>query len=273
MDWKQLAADIEAWFGKTGLWQRLALALIIYFVGTMVARLIRVVIYKAFLRGSHDETLSRFMSNMVFQVLRIFVVVIMLGSLGVDTTSLAALVGGAGVAIGFALRDTLGNFAAGVILILRRPFEEGHVIEAAGVLGVVEEITIVATKMRSLDNKAIVVPNGLIFGGVITNYNGNDTRRVDLVAGIGYGDDIDKARDLIRDILRENPLVLETPESEVFIAALADSSVNFNVRPWCKSEDYFAVSAEVTEAIKKRFDAAGISIPFPQQDVHLHQVG
>ncbi len=272
MDWNKLAADIQAWFDQAGFLQKLAMALIIYFVGMLIARIVRAVAYKAVMRGSKDETLSRFTSNIVLQGLRVVVIIAALGALGVDTTSLAALLGGAGVAVGFALRDTLSNFAAGVLLILRRPFEEGHLVEAAGTLGIVERITIVATKMRSLDNKSIIVPNGQVFGSVIINYDGKDTRRVDMTAGIGYSDDIDKARDVIRDILREHPLVLDTPEPDVWVGQLADSSVNFNVRPWCKTADYWTVYGDVTEAIKKRFDEADISIPFPQQDVHMHQV-
>jgi len=273
MDWIDIASRVEQWLNKSSPLQKLTLAALIYFVGMIAARIIRRLTRAAALRSTKDEMLARFVSNIVFLLLRVVVVVAMLGSLGVDTTSLAALIGGAGVAVGFALRDTLGNLAAGVLLILRRPFEEGHLVEVAGTLGIVEEITIVATQMRTLDNKSVIVPNGQVFGGVITNYNGKDTRRVDLVAGIGYGDDIDKARDVLFAILREHPLVLATPEPVVAVGELADSSVNFVVRPWCKSEDYLTVYAEVTESIKKRLDAAGISIPFPQQDVHMHQVG
>jgi small conductance mechanosensitive channel len=271
VDWKQIYIDVESWLNEEGIARQLVLAVLIYLVGMAVARIVRVVARKAALRSTKDEMLARFMSNIIFQLLRLVVVIAVLGRLGVDTTSLAALVGGAGVAVGFALRDTLGNLAAGVLLILRRPFEEGHLVEVAGTLGIVEEITIVSTRMRTLDNKSVIVPNGQVFAGVITNYNGKDTRRVDMLAGIGYSDDIDKARDVLRDILREHPLVLDTPEPDLFVGELADSSVNFVVRPWCKTADYWTVRGDVTEAIKKRFDAAGISIPFPQQDIHIHQ--
>ena len=266
---QQVGAKARAWFEAGG---SISVALVVLVVGWIVARFLKRFVAAAVLRGTKDEMLARFTSNVAHRAAQLVVVIAFLGKLGVDTTSLAAMLGGAGVAIGFALRDTLSNLSAGIILILRRPFEKGDLVEAAGVLGFVDEITMAATEMSTLDNKAVVVPNGLLFNNVITNYSAKKTRRVDLVAGIGYDDDQDKAREILAGILRDNPLVLAEPAPEVALIALADSSVNFNVRPWCKTADYWTVLSEVTSEIKRRFDAAGISIPYPQQDVHMHSV-
>ena len=272
MDLKAIWQTIYDYFAGPGLGQTILIALLIYIFGGFVIRFVRTIIYRTVMKTSHDDTLARFVSMIAHQLLRVILIIAILGTMGVDTTSLAAMLGGAGVALGFALRDTLGNLAAGILLIVHRPFNEGDVIEAAGVVGKVEQITIASTKLSTPDNKSLVIPNGLLSSGIITNFSRKDTRRVDLVAGIGYDDDIDKARGILDDILAQHPLVLADPAPLVAVSELADSSVNFLVRPWCKTEDYWTVSFEVTEQIKKRFDEAGVSIPFPQQDVHMHQV-
>jgi len=272
MDLKAIWLGVDKWLSEPGIGQTLVIAVLIYFLGGVIIRIVRKVVYKTVHRTSHDDMLARFASMLTSQLLRLILIIAVLGTMGVDTTSLAAMIGGAGVAIGFALRDTLGNLAAGILLIMHRPFNEGDLIEAAGEIGIVDEISIASTKMSTLDNKAVVIPNGLLSAGIITNYSRKDTRRVDLSAGIGYGDDIDKARSILEDLLAKHPLVLSDPAPQVAVSELADSSVNFVVRPWCKTTDYWIVNFEVTEQIKKAFDAAGVSIPFPQQDVHMHQV-
>jgi len=165
----------------------------------------------------------------------------------------------------------LQNFASGVLLIIFRPFKVGHFIEAAGVSGVVEEIGIFSTRLKTGDNREIIVPNGAIYGGTITNNSARDTRRIDMVFGIGYDDDIRKAKEIMQDILDADEHILKEPKPLIAVAELADSSVNFNVRPWVKSGDYWGVRYDVTEKIKLAFDAADISIPYPQMDVHVNQ--
>jgi small conductance mechanosensitive channel len=189
----------------------------------------------------------------------------------VNTTSLIALIGAAGLAIGLALQGSLQNLASGVMLIVFRPFKDGDFVEAGGTMGVVEEIGIFTTKMRTGDNKEVIVPNGQIFGGIITNYSKRDTRRVDMVFGIGYGDDIRKAKDIIAGIIAADERILKEPEPLIAVGELADSSVNFNVRPWVKSGDYWSVYFDLNEKIKLAFDDNGISIPFPQMDVHIEK--
>ena len=182
-----------------------------------------------------------------------------------------ALIGAAGLAIGLALQGSLQNLASGVMLIVFRPFKDGDFVEAGGTMGVVEEIGIFTTKMRTGDNKEVIVPNGQIFGGIITNYSKRETRRVDMVFGIGYGDDIRKAKDIISGIIAADERILKDPETLIAVGELADSSVNFNVRPWVKSGDYWGVYFDLNEKIKLAFDENGISIPFPQMDVYLQK--
>lgn len=199
----------------------------------------------------------------------IFIVIAALDQLGVNTTSMIALIGAAGLAIGLSLQGTLQNLASGIMLIVFRPFSDGDFIEAAGVSGVVENINIFTTTMRTGDNKEVIVPNGKIYGGTITNNSRRDTRRVDMVFGIGYDADLKKAKDILSKILEEDERVLKDPAPLVAVSALADSSVNFNVRPWCATSDYWKVYYDTHEKVKLTFDAEGISIPYPQMDVHL----
>ena len=223
-------------------------------------------------RSNVDETLVTFVANLAYMGLMALVVISALGQVGVNTTSFAALIAAAGLAIGFALQGSLGNFAAGVMLILFRPFNVGDFIEAAGVAGVVEEVQVFATRMRTGDNKTIIVPNGQITGGSIINYSAKDTRRVDLVFGIGYSDDLQKAKAILNEIVSADERVLADPEPVIAVLELADSSVNFAVRPWVKTGDYWGVFFDLQEKVKLEFDRQGVSIPFPQTDVHLHQL-
>jgi small conductance mechanosensitive channel len=213
--------------------------------------------------------LVNFIRSVAHIALILFVVVAALGQLGVDTTSLIALVGAAGLAIGLALQDSLKNFAAGVLLIFFRPFKEGDFVEVAGVSGVAEQITIFNTVMRTGDNREVIVPNGAIYSDIITNYNRRPTRRIDMIVGISYDSDIRLAKQVLAEIIAADERVLEDPAPKIAVAELADSSVNFICRPWVKTDDYWDAKWAITEQIKLRFDEAGIGIPFPQMDVHL----
>jgi small conductance mechanosensitive channel len=208
---------------------------------------------------------------MLYVVMQVFVIVAALEKLDIKTTSFIAVLGAAGLAVGLALQGSLSNFAAGVLMIIFKPFRVGDFIEAGGTMGTVVEISIFTTIINTMDNKKTIVPNGKVMGDNITNYSANNTRRVDLSAGISYADDIDKARAAIHAALSEVDGILQTPAPDILVSEMADSSVNFAVRPWCKPADYWGVYFAVTEAIKKRFDADGITIPFPQRDVHMYE--
>jgi small conductance mechanosensitive channel len=245
------------------------LAIAIVVVGRIVAKWLVKLVRKMLVRADYDPILVNFASSIVHALLLLVVFVAALDQLGVDTTSMVALVGAAGLAVGLALQGSLQNFAAGVMLILFRPFKEGDAVETAGVLGVVEHISIFSTTMKSFDNKEIIIPNGQIYSGVITNYSAKDTRRIDMVFGIGYDDDLLAAKKVMEDIVFKHDLVLAEPAPVIAVNELADSSVNFIVRPWVKSGDYWTVHADLIEKIKLAFDEKGISIPYPQMDVHL----
>ena len=218
------------------------------------------------------ELLRGFLVNTVRKVTMFVGFVLALSFLEVDIGPFLAAMGAAGFIIGFALQGTLSNFASGVMILLYQPFDLGDAVTVAGVTGSVESMTLVSTTVKTFDNQVLIVPNSKIWGEVITNITGSETRRVDLVFGIGYGDDIGKAEGVLNEILSKHELVLAEPEPLVKLAELADSSVNFNVRPWVKTSDYWTVFWDVTRQVKERFDAEGISIPFPQRDVHVHQV-
>lgn len=249
----------------------LIIALAIYVIGRwLVKRLIKLTAV-IMSRRKLDEALVEFITSIASVLLSFVVALIALEQLGIDTTSLMALLGAAGLAIGLALKDSLSNFAAGVMLILFKPFRLGDFVEAGGVAGVVEKISVFSTQFRTGDNREIVVPNSGIYGGVITNYSAKATRRIDLTIGIGYDDDIKKAREVLQHILQQDNRILAEPEPVIAVAELADSSVNFAVRPWVHSADYWAVQWDLLETIKLTFDEKGISIPYPQQDIHLRK--
>lgn len=222
-------------------------------------------------RGMSD-LLKRFINKIVRRLILLLGLVVALSSLGVNVGAVLALIGGGAFIIGLALQDTLGNFASGIMLLVYRPFDVGDVVEVAGVNGKIDNVSLVSTTIRTFDNKIILVPNGQVWGQVITNATASKERRVDMVFGIGYDDDADKAAAILEKIVKGHELVLDDPEPVVQLNELADSSVNFICRPWAKTEDYWKVFWDVTRAAKKEFDAAGITIPFPQRDVHLHQV-
>lgn len=250
----------------------ITMAIIIFVVGKFAIGIVTRLVKKLMSKAGLDNILISFISSIIKTVLLLFVVVASLNQLGVDTTSLIALIGAAGLAIGLSLQSTLQNLAAGVMLIVFRPFKDGDFIDAGGVMGTVEKINIFNTVMRTGDNREIIVPNGSVYGGTITNYSARETRRVDMVFGIGYNDDIRKAKEIINNILEADERVLSEPVPLVVVGELADSSVNFNVRPWCKSGDYWDVYFDTNENIKLAFDEAGISIPYPQMDIHMDKI-
>lgn len=248
-------------------------AIVILIVGRWVAKIIEKVIQKVMAGRKIDPTITSFTGNLTYIALLAFVIVAALGQLGIQTTSFIAVIGAAGLAVGLALQGSLSNFAAGFMMIIFRPFKLGDYIEAAGVAGTVEKIQIFTTQLMTPDNKIIIIPNAKLTEGNIVNWSAKGTRRVDLEVGIGYGDDIDKARTIISAVLSEEDRILKDPEPTIAVSALGDSSVNFVVRPWVVAADYWGVYFDLTEKIKKRFDAEGISIPFPQRDVHIYQHG
>lgn len=250
---------------------RVLAALVIFVVGRwVVGRLVRWFKFAAE-RASVDETLVKFLSNLIRLTLLVFVILTALGALGVPTTNFLAILGAAGLAIGLALKDSLSNFSSGVMLVIFRPFRVGDYIEAAGIGGTVEQIGIFNMLVVTPDNRVITVPNSLVFGDNITNFSARPTRRVDLVIGIGYGDSIAEARKLIRGVLDAHERVLKDPTPQILLLDLAESSVNIAVRPWVKTPDYWAVRGELLEQIKAALEDNGLSIPFPQRDVHLYK--
>ena len=251
----------------------IGMALIIFIFGRWIARAVTNAVGRLMKKAGLDESLVDFLGNLIYAALLVVVIIAALDKLGVDTTSVMAIFATAGLAVGLALKDSLGNLAAGVMLVLFKPFKLGDFIEAGGVTGVVESIRIFSTLLKTPDNREITVPNGQIYGGTIVNYSARDTRRIDMVFGIGYDDDIRLAKQLIEEIMAADARILKDPAATVAVAELADSSVNFNVRPWVKSEDYWDVRSDLLENVKLTFDERGISIPYPQTDVHLFSTG
>lgn len=263
-------ALIETYVIPWGL--KIIFALAIFYIGRMVVGAVIKVVTKLMQARNMDEILVTFLTSIMRWVLLLFVIIAALSQLGIDTTSLIALLGAAGLAIGLSLQSSLSNFASGVMLIIFRPLTKGDFVEAGGATGVVEKISIFTTTLTTPDNKEVIIPNGAILGGNITNFSARPTRRVDMVFGISYDDDIRKTKKLLEDILAADERILQDPAPVVALGALADSSVNFLVRPWVKSADYWQVFWDTTETVKLRFDAEGISIPYPQMDLHMKQV-
>ena len=246
-------------------------AIAILVIGAWIAKLFRKIIEKVLSNRKMDATIGSFVANLAYYALLAFVILAALGKLGIQTTSFVAVIGAAGLAIGLALQGSLANFAAGFLMIIFRPFKVGDYIDGAGTSGTVEKIQIFTTQLLTADNKTVIVPNASLTSGNIVNYSSTGTRRIDMTFGIGYEDDIDKAKQIITDAIANDERVLRSPEPLVAVSELADSSVNIVARPWSKSSDYWGVYFALTEKIKKRFDQAGISIPYPQRDVHLYE--
>ncbi len=262
----------------TKIWELLTIyglraifAVVVFIVGRWVAKVMTNFVEKVMNKKKVDPTIISFVANMTYVALLVFVVLAALGQLGIQTTSFIAVVGAAGLAIGLALQGSLSNFAAGFLMIIFRPFKVGDYIEGAGVAGTVESIQIFTTQLKSPDNKTVIIPNAKLTADNITNYSVKGTRRVDMVFGIGYGDDIDKAKKIMTDILGKDERIFKDPATKIAVVELADSSVNFIVRPWVKGDDYWDVYYDTTEKVKKSFDAENISIPFPQRDVHVYK--
>lgn len=250
---------------------QILMALVIFIVGKWIAKLISNSIVKAMTKKEVDKTICSFVGSLVFGGLFAFVIIAALGQLGIQTASFVAIIGAAGLAVGFALQGSLSNFASGVLLILFRPIRAGDFVEAAGEAGVVSEVGIFSTIMKTGDNKVIIIPNSNIMGGNITNYSMEATRRIDLVVGIAYDADIRKAKQVLEEILGKEERILAEPGATIAVAELADSSVNFVVRPWVNSGDYWPTKFALLETIKLRFDEENIGIPFPQMDVHIQK--
>jgi small conductance mechanosensitive channel len=265
-EWVTTAQEMLTRFGL-----KIIAAILIFIVGRWVARLIQKVLEKTLVKAKVDSVLIPFTTNLVYTAVLVFVVIAALGQLGVQTTSFITILGAAGLAVGLALQGSLSNFASGVLMIIFRPFKTGDFIEGGGVSGVVKAIHIFTTTLTTPDNKRVIVPNSKMMGDNIINYSAEGTRRIDLTASISYGDSIDTAKAALMDLLTNDPRVLKDPAPFVGVSAMAESSIDFTVRPWVKVADYWAVVFDLNEAIKKRIEAEGLSIPFPQRDVHLYQ--
>ena len=248
----------------------LLLAFLIFYGGRLVARLVVKAVGKLLERAKIEQSLTKFLCDLAYALLLAVVVIAALDRVGVKTTAAIAVIGAAGLAVGLALQGSLGNFAAGVMIILFKPYRLGDLVKLSGHTGNVEAISIFNTVLVTLDNRKIIIPNGNITGNTIENISTLGTIRVDMIFGIGYGEDIDKAKTILQDILRDDSRVLEDPAPCVAVSELAESSVNFVVRPFVHPDHYWDVMFDVTEQVKKRFDDNDISIPFPQRDIHVY---
>jgi small conductance mechanosensitive channel len=244
-------------------------AILILILGRFAAGLTRRIVQKVLDKRGVDTSVVSFAASLAYALILAFAVLASLAKFGIQTTSFVALLGAAGFAIGLALQGSLSNFAAGVLILVLRPYRTGDVVEAAGVVGKVTSIELFTTVLTTADNIKILVPNGQIYGNVIKNITANATRRLDLVVGIGYGSSIKRAHELLKEILDADDRVLDNPAPTIAVSELADSSVNLVVRPWVKKEDYWTAKFDLTEKIKEIFDENGIEIPFPQRTVHM----
>lgn len=251
---------------------RILAAVVIFIIGRIVAKMLSNFVRKMVLRVGGDPILENFLGNLVYTAMLVVIVIAALGQLGIQTTSFVAMLGAAGLAIGLALQGSLSNFAAGVLIVVLRPYRVGDFVEAAGVSGTVREVQIFSTVLTTPDNKRVTIPNGQINSGVIINFSANATRRVDLIFGASYGDNVGDVKDLLTKIVDEHELILKDPAPRIAVAALAESSVNYGVYAWVNKADFLTVKFDLTEAVKRRFDEAGLTIPFPQIDSHIHSV-
>jgi small conductance mechanosensitive channel len=269
IDWNEQLAIVQT--NGLEFAKNIAVALAIFYIGRFVVRMVTKILRKGMQKQEVDKTLETFVCNLMSSILMAFVVIAAISQVGVQTTSLIALIGAAGLAVGLALQGSLSNFASGVLIVLFRPYKVGDFIEGAGIAGSVEEVQILTTVLKTGDNKRVIVPNSQIMDSIITNYSANDRRRVDMVVGVSYEDNLDTVRKTLEELVAADERILKDPACTIAVSELADSSVNFVLRPWVATADYWGVKFDLTEAIKKRFDEVGISFPFPQQDVHLFQ--
>lgn len=246
-------------------------AIIILVVGLWLAKKIRSLFKSALEKKEVDATLVGFFSSLIYGALVVFVVIAAISKLGIQTTSFVAVIGAAGLAVGLALQGSLSNFAAGVLLIIFKPFQAGNFVKVGGELGIVVQVGILTTELKSPDNIKIIMPNSQVMGSAITNFSAHDTRRVDMVIGVSYSDDLSKTMEVLKDMLASDERVLEEPAPFIGVSELADSSINFVVRPWTKSSDFWQFKCDFQKSVKERFDSEGISIPFPQRDLHVFQ--
>ena len=267
MDIEALTAQLMIFATAYGL--KIVGAIVILIIGRIVAGFGRKVVTNLLNRTNTDQAVVSFVGSLVYILILTFAVLAALAKFGIQTASLVAVLGAAGFAIGFALQGSLANFAAGVLILVIRPFKVGDLIDAAGIFGTVKEIHLFTTVLSTVDNVQILVPNGKLYGDIIKNYSANDTRRVDMVFGIGYSSSIEDAFQTISSVLKADKRVLAEPEPQIAVCELADSSVNFVVRPWVNKDDYWTVKFDTTRKIKEEFDAKGIEIPFPQTTVHM----
>jgi len=263
----QMLGEMSLSFGVNFL-----LAVVVYLVGNFIIKRIVKLVEIALDKKKVDATLHSFLLSILTTLLKAIQIIVFASMIGIQTASLIAVLGAAGLAVGLALQGSLANFAGGVLILLFRPFKNGDAIKAQGYVGSVEEIQIFNTILKTFDNQRIIIPNGLLSNGCVTNINVNGTRRVDMTFGIGYEDDIAKAKDILRSLIEADERVLKDQAVDIWVGEHGDSSVNIFVRPWSKSEDYWGVYFDMMEKVKIAFDKEGISIPFPQRDVHVHQV-
>lgn len=264
-----ITATITTFLAEFGM--RVVGALAFLLIGRIVARSISGAVRRALSRGGADETLTPFVANVVYVALLAGVFVAAAGMVGIEAGSFIAIIGAAGLAVALAFQGTLSNFSAGIMLLTFRPFKVGDFVDAGGTAGSVKEIGVFTTTLATPDNVKIIVPNSAIFGSTIKNFSANDTRRIDLVVGVGYDDDLNVAISTIRRVLQADDRILADPEPQVAVSEMADSSVNLVVRPWVMASDYWGARFDLTKALKEEIEAAGLSIPYPQRDVHLFQ--
>jgi len=266
INWINENSDLITHYALQGI-----LAIVVLLIGLKVAKFFSNLTEKAFAKRKIDKAVAGFISNIVYALVFAATVLMALSQVGIETTSFVAILGAAGLAVGLALQGSLSNFASGVLIIVLRPFKSGDYIEAGGQAGSVERIEIFATELRTPDNKTIIMPNSAIMGGAIVNYSRQKTRRIDLVIGVSYDADLRQAKEVLKSVLDKEARILKEPAYTVAVQALADSSVNFVVRPWVNTTDYWPTYFALVENIKIALDEANIAIPYPQMDVHLHK--
>jgi small conductance mechanosensitive channel len=265
-----LSDKLLLWGSEYGI--RVLIALVILLIGNLIAKRVRSVFTKVLEKRGIDQTLIPFVASLIYYILMAVIIVAALGQVGINITSFLAILGAAGLAIGLALKESLSNFASGVMLLIHRYYRVGDYVNVAGTSGTVSSLNIFNTELLTPDNQKIYVPNANILGNQIVNVTANDTRRLDLTVGISYRDDIDQAKSILQEILHAETRLLSDPPPTIAVAELGESSVNLVVRPWVKTDEYWAVRFDLIEKIKKTLDERGITIPFPQRDVHLHQL-
>lgn len=269
MNWQELVPELKKYLTEFGV--HIISALIILIVGFWISKSLTKILKKVLTKRNVDFTLVHFLSSALKFALYLFVIIAAVGQLGIETTSFIAALGAAGLAIGLALQGSLANVAAGVMLIIFRQVRVGQFVESGGVSGTVEKVGIFNTTLVTIDNKVIFIPNSKLINDNITNYSEKDIRRIDLVFGISYTDDIDKAKNIIKSIIESDTLILKEPAPIIVVGELADNCVNIFARPWVKTQDVLEVKFRLIESVKKIFDKEKITIPFPQRDVHIHQ--